>query len=183
MNVLLLAGWAFYFFLHSFLATFTVKNFIANKLPKFYSYYRLVYNGIAILGLLVLLHFSLMPISTATHVILGACISFIGLFFLFQAFRVFNLREFLGLSPEKSTELIVTGMYRYVRHPLYFGTLILVAGIYLIFPSKNMFGVLILSFTYILIGSKLEERKLRNHFGQAYADYAKKVKALIPYVY
>jgi len=183
MNGLLLAGWAFYFFLHSFLATYAVKNFFSNKLPKFYTYYRLVYNGIAILGLLVLMPNSLLTISTASHVIIGACITCIGLFFLIQAFRVFNLREFLGFSPEKSTELVVTGMFRYVRHPLYFGTLIFIAGIYLIFPSHTMLGVLILSYTYILIGSKLEERKLRNHFGQAYEDYAKKVKALIPYVY
>ena len=46
-----------------------------------------------------------------------------------------------------------------------------------------MLLILLVSYLYILIGSKLEERKLRNHFGQAYADYAKKVKALIPYVY
>lgn len=183
MHWLLFIGWAFYFFVHSFLAAMKTKDFIAAKLPSLFPYYRMMYNVIAILGLLILLPISLSPFVPSAQILLGGIVVLVGFYFLFQAFRVFNIREFLGLESEKPSELVIRGMYRYVRHPLYFGTMIMIAGIYLLFPTSNMLIVLMTSYVYIFIGSKLEERKLRELYGESYQAYAKKVKSLIPYVY
>jgi protein-S-isoprenylcysteine O-methyltransferase Ste14 len=127
--------------------------------------------------------FSLPLASLATNTLIGSVITSIGFILIILAFRAFNLREFLGFQTETQSELVVSGMYRFVRHPLYFGTLIFIAGLYLLFPTESMLVVLIISYVYIWIGSRLEEQKLRDLYGESYTAYARKVKSLIPYVY
>jgi protein-S-isoprenylcysteine O-methyltransferase Ste14 len=46
-----------------------------------------------------------------------------------------------------------------------------------------MLLVLLISYGYILIGYRLEERKLVEVFGDKYLDYQKRVKAIIPLLY
>ena len=74
-------------------------------------------------------------------------------------------------------------MYKYVRHPLYLATILLILGLFLLVPTQKMLLVLLISYSYILIGFRLEERKLVAVFGDEYQAYQKKVKALIPYLY
>ncbi len=183
---LLIFAWLAYFILHSVLASRWVKDKVHEHIPVLFKYYRIVYNVIAMIGLSILLYFSLSPTDLfhiPYHQLIGYILSLVGLYFMRKAFQSFSMAEFLGLKPEGDAALVTTGMYAYVRHPLYFANIWLIGGLFLLFPSLSMLLILLVSYLYILIGSKLEERKLRNHFGQAYADYAKKVKALIPYVY
>lgn len=90
--------------------------------------------------------------------------------------------SFVGLrqvfSDEKKGKLVTSGLYRFVRHPLYtFGLLILWLS-----PSMtiNSLIVYILLTIYILLGAYFEERKLLREFGQAYADYKLSTPMLIP---
>lgn len=179
-------AWFIYFFIHSALASLWAKEKVRSYLPRIFPYYRIIYNLIAITGLIPLLYRSLSLANTIEfplHQPLGFLVSLTGLYFLWKAFRAFNMPEFLGFKPDGNATLVKTGMYAYVRHPLYFATILIIAGVSILFPSKSMLVVLLISYSYILIGSKLEERKLEQHFGKAYVDYAKEVKALIPYVY
>jgi protein-S-isoprenylcysteine O-methyltransferase Ste14 len=180
---LLTLYWVLYFAIHSLLATNTIKGLAKSKTPSIFPYYRIAYNVIAIIGLGILLTFTLPLASLSADTFIGGVITGIGLLFIVLAFRAFNLREFLGFQTETKSELVVTGMYRFVRHPLYFGTMIFIAGLYLLMPSRIMLSVLVISYAYIWIGSRLEERKLRALFGESYTTYAKNVKSLIPYVY
>ncbi len=81
-------------------------------------------------------------------------------------------------APAEPGTLIVTGLYRWVRHPLY------TAGLLLIWLTPVMTTSILalnLSLTlYIIVGSRLEERRLLAEFGQAYADYQAAVPGLIP---
>lgn len=183
MHGFLISGWLFYFFLHSFLASLKVKKYFSETFPGLNPYYRIAYNVIAIVGIGILLTFTLPLASLSADTFIGSVITGIGLLLIVLAFRAFNLREFFGFQTETKSELVVTGMYRFVRHPLYFGTIILIAGLYLLMPSHMMLSVLVISYVYIWIGSRLEERKLRALFGESYTTYAKKVKSLIPYIY
>jgi protein-S-isoprenylcysteine O-methyltransferase Ste14 len=95
-----------------------------------------------------------------------------------------DVRHFLGLrqlmesEPGEPPALMVKGLYRWVRHPLY------TAGLIFLWLTPLMTTSL-LAFNfglslYILIGSVFEERRLLAEFGQAYADYQKRVPRLIP---
>jgi protein-S-isoprenylcysteine O-methyltransferase Ste14 len=72
------------------------------------------------------------------------------------------------------------GLHRYVRHPLYLGTLLLIWSLFLFFPLlSNLLGCMAITL-YTLAGIRLEERKLLLRFGSMYADYCKRTPMLIP---
>jgi protein-S-isoprenylcysteine O-methyltransferase Ste14 len=77
--------------------------------------------------------------------------------------------------------LNTSGLNAQVRHPLYFGTLLALWGTFLLYPTDASLLVAGVSTLYLLIGSKLEERKLEQQFGDAYRSYQRKVPMLIPF--
>jgi protein-S-isoprenylcysteine O-methyltransferase Ste14 len=100
------------------------------------------------------------------------------------SFRSYNTKEFLGLAEEKlHQKLSVDGMNRFVRHPLYFSTLIVVWGVLLLQPTREYMGVAVIITIYLIVGTKLEEKKLLEIFGQEYRNYQKQVPMLIPFLF
>ena len=81
-------------------------------------------------------------------------------------------------------QLIDSGIYRYVRHPLSLGILMFYLGLPLIISS--ILGLLIVTVPAI-IGSfyriRLEERTLISRFGEHYLAYAERTARLIPYIW
>ena len=77
-------------------------------------------------------------------------------------------------------ELKLDGIHKYVRHPLYLGTLLFTWGLYFIYPFLNNLIAVVAITIYVLVGIKLEEKKLVKEFGNDYTVYIKKVPALIP---
>jgi protein-S-isoprenylcysteine O-methyltransferase Ste14 len=185
-NTILGIAWVLYFFVHSFLASTATKSIIQKKSPFLFTYYRILYNLIAIGGLIPLLIQSVLSPDAylfAGNLVAGISVTVIGLVFLYVAFRAFDGAEFLGIKAEEKPKLVQKGMYRHVRHPLYFATIILILGLFLLIPTEKMGLVLVISYSYIQIGYRLEESKLIAVFGPEYTTYQKRVKALIPYLY
>ncbi|UCF68917.1 MAG: isoprenylcysteine carboxylmethyltransferase family protein [Acidobacteriota bacterium] len=76
-------------------------------------------------------------------------------------------------------ELAVRGPYRWVRHPMYFLTLVLIWSYPDVTADRLLFNGL---FTvWIVVASVLEERDLVTQFGQPYRDYQATVPMLLPY--
>lgn len=74
------------------------------------------------------------------------------------------------------------GPYRVVRHPIYLGTMLLMAATPDLTIDRLVFAAL--SLVYLAIGIAWEERSLREEFGAAYDEYARKVRwRMIPGVY
>lgn len=84
------------------------------------------------------------------------------------------------LKQQKSTLLEQSGLHRYVRHPLYSGTLLFVWALFLLFPFLNNLIACVVITAYTLIGIRIEEHKLVLEFGDAYRRYAAKTPKLIP---
>ena len=84
---------------------------------------------------------------------------------------------------KKNHELITTGPYRYVRHPIYTGMLLMFIGTAL---TLGTFGACI-GFLIILSGflSKLkqEEALMAEHFPQEYIVYKRHTRTLIPFIW
>jgi protein-S-isoprenylcysteine O-methyltransferase Ste14 len=72
------------------------------------------------------------------------------------------------------------GWHRYVRHPLYFGTLLFVWSLFFIFPTWGNLIACVIITAYTLAGTVLEERKLVMQFGKDYVDYKRRVPMIIP---
>ena len=79
-------------------------------------------------------------------------------------------------------ELIQSGPYGLVRHPIYTGLLTMVLGTALDYLSIFSFASLGLLTAVFLIKSRVEERLMVEHFPDAYPSYRARVKALIPFV-
>jgi len=86
-----------------------------------------------------------------------------------------------GLIENKTNnELMITGVHKFVRHPLYTGTFIFIWGLLILFPYASIFIVDIIITGYTLIGLQFEEKKLEKEFGSAYKMYKQKVPMLLP---
>jgi protein-S-isoprenylcysteine O-methyltransferase Ste14/rhodanese-related sulfurtransferase len=91
-----------------------------------------------------------------------------------------NFRVFA--APRRSGTLTTTGVYRWVRHPMYTGAITIFAG-YILYFGSYLSVPLWLAFSILyLIKSVKEERILANRFPE-YADYQKRTWKFIPFVY
>jgi protein-S-isoprenylcysteine O-methyltransferase Ste14 len=86
------------------------------------------------------------------------------------------------LAFKKDHELIITGLYAYMRHPIYSGVLLMFLGTTLLAGSPGaLFGFLVILSVFCL-RMQWEEQLLTRHFPQQYPEYKKRVKALIPFL-
>ena len=186
---LLLSLWILYVVLHSFFADAAVKKRI-EKAISWYRYYRLYYSLFAAISLIILLwyQFSLQSIWLYSSILIqyGLSVVFIipGLIVMAICIRKYFYElsgvQALENKPVVTPTLQQTGLHKYVRHPLYFGTLLFVWGLFLLMPSvSNLIAIIVLTI-YVFIGIHLEEQKLVLEYGEEYEQYSKKVPKLIP---
>jgi protein-S-isoprenylcysteine O-methyltransferase Ste14 len=79
-------------------------------------------------------------------------------------------------------KIVRTGPYSIVRHPIYTGLLIGVAGAAIATGSITALSVLAIIFVVFILKSRMEEKFLREEFGEEYEQYRREVKGLIPFV-
>ena len=87
------------------------------------------------------------------------------------------------LAFEKTSALVTSGIYHYIRHPLYCSLLLLTWGIF--FKAPAWPGVLLaLAATLFLIATaKADEAECIHFFGPSYQDYMKQTKMFVPFVF
>jgi protein-S-isoprenylcysteine O-methyltransferase Ste14 len=78
-------------------------------------------------------------------------------------------------------ELVITGLYRYVRNPIYVGALLVQSGYILWFGSQILAIYLLFFFlAYHILVVWIEEPVLRNTFGTVYEEYCQRVPRWLP---
>ncbi len=83
---------------------------------------------------------------------------------------------------EKTTELVTTGIYKYIRHPLYSSLLLLTWGIWFKQPGMITALIALLSTVLLWFTAKRDEKECLNYFGESYREYMTRTKRLIPFV-
>lgn len=75
--------------------------------------------------------------------------------------------------------LVITGLYRWMRHPLYTSAMLLLWAS----PTFtwNRLALNLGVSLYFIIGSIFEEQKLREEFGEAYLAYRRRMPAFLPF--
>jgi protein-S-isoprenylcysteine O-methyltransferase Ste14 len=87
------------------------------------------------------------------------------------------------LGMEKTAELADTGVYRYIRHPLYSSLLFLAWGTFFKNPSWVGFALGAVA-TLALVGTtKTEEIENLAYWGEEYQAYMEKTKRFIPFLF
>ncbi len=87
-----------------------------------------------------------------------------------------------SVTVKEGHELVQSGPYRRLRHPIYTGILLMILGTGL--ASGRVHGVLAfpIALCAVWLKSRVEERWMGAEFGERYAAYKKKSWALIPFV-
>ena len=190
-TLLLILSWLFYFFIHSLLASISVKDFVASKYPKAMPYYRLTFNILAVL-------FLALPLwamqnwsgdwlwqwvgywSWFAHTIaLLAIVCFI------WSLKYYDMSEFFGFrqlsnqvtSVDDQEQFHLSPFHRWVRHPWYFFALLFIWARDM---NEAMLVSAIMMTLYFVIGSRYEDRKLIRYHGERYRRYIELVPGLIP---
>jgi len=114
--------------------------------------------------------------------ILGAAICAYGLFVTIWARRTLAGNWSSDVTFKQGHESIRTGPYRFVRHPIYTGLLIMSLGTAIEIGQLHCWLSLVVTAAGFWIKLKQEERLLLRHFPNEYPAYQKEVKALVPFV-
>lgn len=87
------------------------------------------------------------------------------------------------LEFEKTTQLVTTGLFKYVRHPLY-GSLVLLAwGVFFKRPSAPASAFALCATALLVATAKAEESENCRYFGSAYRAYMRETKMFVPFVF
>jgi protein-S-isoprenylcysteine O-methyltransferase Ste14 len=113
---------------------------------------------------------------------LGAAVTNAGLLFAVWA-RVHLGRNWSrSVTIKEGHELITTGPYAVVRHPIYTGILIGFLGTAIALSQVRGFIVFVLILLVFCVKFRMEEQWMRSQFGETYANYAHRTAALVPYL-
>ncbi len=192
MHIILGFLWLGFCALHSLLASPKVKKIAERLLRQQFKFYRLYYSLFAFISLVSILLFLLNTPSvflykkTLLSNISGSVIGLGGLTVMFICIRKYFTRlsgiKSLFLNENPSNELIITGIHKYLRHPLYAGTFLFIWGLWLLFPLLSLLITNLIITIYTIIGIRWEEQKLEAEFGERYQQYKLKVPKLIPFL-
>jgi len=114
--------------------------------------------------------------------IAGTVLVVAGLGFAIWARRHLGTNWSAPVSVKEDHELVTSGPYRFVRHPIYSGILLALLGTALAVGRTRGAIALVLAFAGFWQKLVLEERWMVETFGSAYTQYQTEVVALIPYV-
>jgi len=103
-------------------------------------------------------------------------------FFNYDSLSFFGIRQILnfGKSDTISPDDVIkkNGLLGIMRHPMYFALIL-----YLCCQNFRLTDIVVntILIIYVIIGTKLEEKKLVLEFGDAYVHYQQEVPMLIPF--
>jgi protein-S-isoprenylcysteine O-methyltransferase Ste14 len=113
---------------------------------------------------------------------IGAALTLAGILFAVWARVVLGGNWSGQVTVKEDHELIRTGPYALARHPIYTGLALAFAGSALATGELRGLIALVLVVASFVYKMGIEERAMRRTFGAAYDDYARQVKALVPFV-
>lgn len=83
---------------------------------------------------------------------------------------------------ERTSELVTTGIYRYIRHPLYASLLYLTWGAYLKELTWTSTVLAFIASASLLATAKADEKECIQYFGDQYRDYMQHTRMFIPFI-
>lgn len=136
-------------------------------------------------GFYVIIHHHLLPILIVHNQVvnlIGLIITAIGLGIAVWARIYLGSNWGVPMSIKENPELITSGPYKYVRHPIYTGILLAFIGSALV-QGLFWFVIFIVFAIYFIFAAGREEQQLMQQFPTQYPDYKKRTKSMIPLIW
>lgn len=115
--------------------------------------------------------------------ILGIFLTFIGLVIAVTARKTLAGNWSSTLDVKEEHKLITTGIYQYMRHPIYTGVLLMLLGTLCAFLSFNEFIIFFCATLLFIFRMRQEEALMTKTFPKDYPAYKKRTKRLIPFIW
>ena len=87
------------------------------------------------------------------------------------------------LAFEKTTALVTSGIYHYIRHPLYSSLFLLTWGIFFKAPAWLAFSLAVAATLFLIATARADEQECTQFFGTPYLEYMQKTKRFVPYLF
>jgi protein-S-isoprenylcysteine O-methyltransferase Ste14 len=111
----------------------------------------------------------------------GALLCVAGVAFAVWARAALGRSWGMPMTVRDQTELVVSGPYAYVRHPIYTGVSAMLIGTALVHPIAWLTAVILIA--YFLFSAGREEDDMQRQFPETYPGYKHRTKKLVPFVF
>jgi len=188
--IILALGWIVFYTSHTFLASLNIKRKFRLWMKGSYKWYRLIYSlystlfffGLFVFAATIVPQWIFNPADGSTY--FGFMLATFGTIISVKSMKGISSGRFIGwrLHDDLSDneELIRDGWYKYMRHPLYAGLILIFLGYFLYVPNLSSLIHLLALLCYLPVGIYFEEEKLLSIYGEAYVNYKKTVPPIIP---
>lgn len=153
---------------------------------------RLLQSGIVLIGVVFLFNLGhiftrgwparhIIP-RTESWVLAGAVLTVAAMLFAVWARTILGSNWSGRVTIKQDHQLILSGPYAFVRHPIYTGMLAALLGTALVYGETRCFVGLFICGIGLWLKSRTEEQFMMRQFGEQYAHYRQRVRALVPFV-
>ena len=153
---------------------------------------RLLQSGIVLIGLVFLFNLDraftrgwpvrLVIPRTDAWVLAGAALTVAGMLFAVWARAILGSNWSSRVTIKQDHQLVLRGPYAFVRHPIYTGTLVSLLGTAVVYGEALCFAGLLICGVGLWLKLQTEEHFMMQQFGEQYAQYRQRVRALVPFV-
>jgi protein-S-isoprenylcysteine O-methyltransferase Ste14 len=119
---------------------------------------------------------------SSSCIIIGFSIVIIGISLRLLSLITLNSKFSISITPNQSKNLVVNGIYRYIRHPLYLASLLMSFAGCIIFSCVVMWIFPLITLIAVIYRIKEEEVALTKEYPE-YIEYKNKTYKLIPFIY
>lgn len=116
------------------------------------------------------------------HQIISWILLILSIIVAVSGFYTFYSKGKPGDQMEVTTSLISTGLFRYIRHPLYLSLILGGFGVLAKDYGYIQWILALINLIALIITAKVEEKEMMKNFGNDYAVYMKKTKMFIPFI-
>src|SRR5438094_6640766 len=110
---------------------------------------------------------------------IGAVLCAGGVLLMFAAFASIRSAVQIAPEPRRDARLATTGVYRYLRHPIYTAIVVLVVGLFLRKPNVAIAVAAALVVAFLMIKVRFEEQLLLGRYPE-YAEYKRRTWGIVP---
>jgi protein-S-isoprenylcysteine O-methyltransferase Ste14 len=97
--------------------------------------------------------------------------------------RIFLIKGKPKEQIEDTSRLVTSGLYKYIRHPMYLSLILLGTGAYFKDTGFPQWLFALINLAAIILTAKIEEKEMIAKFGNEYREYIKKTKMFIPFIF
>lgn len=107
---------------------------------------------------------------------------FLSVYIVISGYLLLKRKGKPSINFENTSLLVKSGIYGYIRHPLYLSIFLLGTGIVLKDPGTVQLVLGVINIVAVWVTARIEEKEMIDKFGDHYLTYMKETKMFIPFI-